>query len=105
VGAVALDLLVRADAVAPALRHLLAVLPEDDALVKQLREGLVRRNRPDVEQDLVPEPGVEEVEDGMLRAADVEVRCPPSRERGGRGERLVVPWVREPEVIPARSGP
>ncbi len=67
------DDLVRVDHVASALGHLLPVLAEDETLVDEPREGLVRGHEAEIEEHLVPEPRVEEVEHGVLRAAHVEV--------------------------------
>jgi hypothetical protein len=64
------------DDVAAALGHLFAVLAEDDALVEKFLERLGLRDDAEVEKDLVPEAGVQQVEHGVLGAADVEVGLP-----------------------------
>ena len=45
----------------------------DQPLVVQAVVRLERRHVPQVVEHLVPEPGVEQVQDGVLGAADVEV--------------------------------
>ena len=58
-----------------------------------------------VEEDLVPEPGVEEVQDGVFGPADVEVDGQPVFfDLPGRRRRRRF-GVDEAEVVPARAGP
>jgi hypothetical protein len=59
--------------VAAGLGHLLAVLAEDEALVDETLERLGRGDVAEIEEHLVPEAGVEQVEHGVLGAADVEI--------------------------------
>ena len=73
VGAVFGDDIERIDHVAPALRHFAAVLAEDDALIDEPLERLRRREMPEIEEDLVPEPRIQEMQHGVLGAADVEI--------------------------------
>src|SRR5690606_15323983 len=59
--------------VAERFGHLLSVLAEDEALIDELLEGFRRAEMPEIEEDFVPEAGVEEVQDGMLGPTDIEV--------------------------------
>ena len=82
----------------------------DVALVEQSLEGLGRRDVAEVEQDLVPEPRVEQVQDGVLHAADVEVDATrpglhPVPLRLGAHERVLVGRVEVAQVVPTRPGP
>ena len=78
---------------------------EDHALVDEALERLAGADVAEVEQDLVPEAGVEQVEDGVLGPADVEVDGQPVV-GGGAGERRgVVLRVHEAQVVPAAAGP
>ena len=75
VGAVFLDDVVGVHDVAARLAHLHAVLAEDEALVDEFLKWLGRADVAEVEQDLVPEARVEQVQHGVLGAADVEVHA------------------------------
>src|SRR6185295_12462004 len=59
--------------VAARLRHLLAVLAENEALIYQPLKRLGRGDMTKVEQDLMPNAGVEQVQHGVLGTADVEI--------------------------------
>jgi len=75
---------------------------EDHALGDKLLEGFLRRDGAHVEQNLVPEPCVEQVEHGVLRAAHVQVDRHPVL-LGLRADQLLrVGRVHVPEVVPAR---
>jgi hypothetical protein len=54
------------DDVSAALAHFLAIGSQDHSLVHQLLEWLRVLSNPQVIEDLVPEPGVQEMEDGVL---------------------------------------
>ena len=73
VGAVFAQNVVGVDDVAARLGHLLPVLAEDDALVDQLEERLRRGDVAQIEKDVVPETGVEQMQHGVLDAADVQI--------------------------------
>mmetsp|Transcript_41348 Transcript_41348/g.109688 ORF Transcript_41348/g.109688 Transcript_41348/m.109688 type:complete len:644 (+) Transcript_41348:689-2620(+) len=103
--AVRLDNVVGVDDVAARLGHLLAVGAEDHALVDELLERLLGRHQPEVVQHLVPEARVEEVEDGVLCATDVQVDRQPRLLGFGRDERVAIVWVGEAQVVPARARP
>ena len=105
VGAVVLDDGVGVDDVAAALGHLLAVFAHDKALVEELRERLRRREDANVVQEAMPEARIQQVEHGVLGAADIEVGAAPILERFGRGDVLGVLRVEVAEVIPARTRP
>ena len=90
---------------------------EDVALVEQARVRLLRRQVAEVVQHLVPEAGVQQVQHGVLDAADVEVdtagvvgshvgaRAHPVRLDGRVDERLVVRRVEVAQLVPARARP
>src|SRR6266567_985934 len=63
------------DYVATGLGHLLAVFAEDEALVDEFEKRLRRADVAEVEEQFVPEPGVEQVQDGVLGAPDVEINA------------------------------
>ena len=73
VGAVLDENVVGVDHVAARLGHLLAVFAEDQALVDELEERLRGGDVAQVEEHLVPEPGVEQMQHGVFGAADVEI--------------------------------
>ena len=96
----------------------------DVPLVEQLAERLERGHVPQVEQDLVPEPRVQQVQHGVLDAADVQVHAARGTgggvvlrphpvllelrvDDGGAGGRAVggVRRVEVAQVVPARPGP
>ncbi len=112
VGAVVADDVVGIDDVAEGFRHFLAVFAKDEALVDEALEGLGGGEVAEVVKDFVPESCVEEVEDGVFGAADVEVHAAGGA-RGGepvafffRIEKgAVVVGVEVAEVIPAGAGP
>lgn len=62
-------------------------------------ERLGRGDGADVVQELVPEPRVEEVENGMLRSSDIEIDGHPVLLRFRVHEGLVVRGRDEPEVV------
>ena len=64
---------IRVDDVAARLGHLLAVFAEDQSLVDEFEKRLRRRDVAEIEQNLVPETRVEQVQHGVLGAADVEI--------------------------------
>ena len=90
---------------------------EHVALVEQAGERLRRRQVAEVEQDLVPEAGVQQMEDGVLDAADVQIdptgmvgtqvgaRAHPVALGGRIDEHVVVVRVAVAQLVPARSGP
>ncbi len=78
VGAELLDHVVGIDDVALRLRHDLAVL-EHHALRQQARERLVDRRHAEVAEHAREEPRVDQVEDRVLDAADVEIDRSPVR--------------------------
>lgn len=60
-----------------ALAHLDAVLAQDHALVDQLLEGLLHGGHTLIVQEAVPDTGVHQVADSVLRAADIQVNRQP----------------------------
>ena len=90
---------------------------EHVALVEQPGVRLRRRQVAEVEQHLVPEAGVQQVQHGVLDAADVEVdaagmvgahvgaRAHPVALDRRIDERLVVGRVAVAQLVPARTGP
>ena len=105
IGAVVLDDGVRVHDVAAALGHLLAVLAHDEALVEEFLERFGGRQDADLVKEAVPEACVQQVEHGMLGAADIEVRAAPVFEVGLGGESLSVLGVDVAQVIPAGASP
>src|SRR5690606_18005080 len=103
--AVTTDDVVGVGDVATGLGHFFAVFAENDALVKELGEGLGRGHDAEVEENFVPEARVEQVEHGVLGAADVDVGPLPVIEQLGRGDGCVVLGVEVAQVIPAGAGP
>ena len=49
----------------------------DHTLVDQLAERLILTNISQIEQELVPETGINEVASGVLGATNVEINIPP----------------------------
>src|SRR6185437_2700768 len=125
VRAVFLEDVVRVYHVAAGLGHFLPIFAEDEALINEFEKRLGGRDVAEVEQNLVPESRVEEVQDGVLRAADVEVNaggCSVGAARrfvGPQARRYTHPVtfssttdkrggifrVKITEIIPARAGP
>ncbi|MNS52788.1 hypothetical protein D3C72_855150 [compost metagenome] len=105
VRAVLRDDVVGVDHVAAGFGHLLAVLTQDHALVEELLEGLGRGDVAEVVEYLVPEAGVQEVHDRVLRAADVQVDGQPALLGLLAHELLVVVRIHEAQVVPATAGP
>ena len=102
VGAVLRDDLLRRDDIALRLRHLRTVL-EDHALRQEVRERLIEVDEAGVVQDLREEARVQEVQDGVLDAADVLIDRRPVIDLV-LGERLlVVVRVRVAQVVPRRA--
>ena len=89
----------------------------DVALVEQPGEGLLRRDVAEVEEHLVPEAGVQQVQHGVLDAADVEVDAAgmvgrlsvrgPIQYSSTAGSMNTCSLVRVEvaQVVPARTGP
>ena len=71
VGPVRADNVIGVDDVAARLAHFLAVVPQDRPLVHHLRERLGVLHHPQIEEHLVPEARIEQVQHGVLGAADV----------------------------------
>ena len=90
---------------------------QDVALVEQPGVRLVRRQVAEVEQHLVPEAGVQQVQHGVLDAADVQVdaarvvgpdvglRAHPVALDRRVDERVLVRRVEVAQLVPARAGP
>lgn len=105
IGAVLLDDVIGIDDVAAGLGHLLVVLAEDHPLVDEFLKRLGAGEVAEVEEDFVPEAGVEEVKDGVFGAANVEVDREPVFFEFGVDEVVGVFVVGEANVVPARPGP
>ena len=71
VGPILDENIIRVDNVAARLGHFLAVLAENEPLVHQPEERFRARDMAQIEENLVPETGVEQMQHGVLRAADV----------------------------------
>ena len=74
---------------------------EDHALIEQLLERFFCMDEADVVQHLVPETGIEQVQDGVFCAADVEIDGHPVFFVGFREGSLVVVGIDVAQVIPA----
>ena len=104
VGAVGLDDRARGHDIALGLGHGVAVLVLNHALAQQVGEGLVHAQQAQVAQRLGKEAAVEQVQDGMLDAADVVIdRHPTVGGFAGEGQ-LGVVRVGIAQVIPAGAG-
>ena len=101
VGAVGLDDRARGHDVALGLGHGVAVLVLDHALAQQVGEGLVHTQQAQVAQCLGKEAAVEQVQNGVLDAADVVIDGHPTiGSLAGEGQ-LGVVRVGIAQVIPA----
>ena len=80
-------------------------LAEDHPLVHELAERLGMRDVAAVEEHLVPEPAVEQVEHGVLRAAHIEIDRHPGLLDLGIKKTIRVVGIEKAEVIPAGAGP
>ena len=76
----------------------------DHALAQQVGEGLVTGEQAEVAADLGPEAAVEQVQDGMLDAADVVVDGHPAVGGLAAEGHLGVVRVAVADVVPARAG-
>src|SRR5688500_19137446 len=94
------DQLVRRDLRAPALAHLGPLFGQDHALVAQAQERLPVLDQAQVADDLGEEAGVEQVEDGVLDAAAVEIDRGPARGRLRVEWTGLVLWRRVAEPVP-----
>ena len=104
VGAVGLDDRARGHDIALGLGHGVAVLVLDHALAQQVGEGLVHTQQAQVAQCLGKEAAVEQVQNGVLDAADVVIDGHPTV-GGFLGEgQLGVVRVGIAQVIPAGAG-
>ena len=104
VGAVGLDDRARGHDVALGLGHGVAVLVLDHALAQQIGEGLVNAQQTQVAQCLGKEAAVEQVQNGVLDAADVVIDGHPTiGSLAGEGQ-LGVVRVGIAQVIPAGAG-
>ena len=101
VGAVLGDHVLGGDDVALRLRHRLAVLVLHHALAQQVRERLVELKQPQVAQHFRVEAAVQQVQDGMLDAADVLVDGHPTVRLLGRERQLLVVRIGVAQVVPA----
>ena len=101
VGAVGLDNRARGHDVALGLGHGVAVLVLDHALAQQVGEGLVHAQQAQVAQRLGKEAAVEQVQNGVLDAADVVIDGHPTvGSLAGEGQ-LGVVRIGIAQVIPA----
>lgn len=104
VGTVGLDNRARGHDVALGLGHGVAVLVLDHALAQQVGEGLVHTQQTQVAQCLGKETAVEQVQNGVLDAADVVIDGHPTV-GGSLGEgQLGVVRVGIAQVVPAGAG-
>ena len=73
--------IIRVDHIAPALAHLFVVSPQDDALVKEAQKGLVKIHQPQIPHNLDEKAGIEQVQNGVFRAAGVLIHRQPLLEQ------------------------
>mmetsp|Transcript_10010 Transcript_10010/g.33365 ORF Transcript_10010/g.33365 Transcript_10010/m.33365 type:complete len:313 (-) Transcript_10010:1839-2777(-) len=78
---------------------------EDQPLVHQSLEGLLSVYDPAVVEDLVPEPGVQQMKHGMLGPSEVQVNRHPVLLQGRVDGSTRVLRIEEAEVVPAGAGP
>ena len=76
----------------------------DHALIDQLAERLFLAHISQVVEELVPEPGIDQVAGGMLGASDIEVHVPPVFVLGAVHEGRVVVRVHIAQVVGAAAG-
>ena len=79
----------------------MVILAEYHALVHEALKRLRRVDKPEVEQHLVPKTGIEQVEDGVLGAADIEIDRRPVVDSRCGGKSFRVMRVEVAQVIPA----
>ena len=103
VAAVARDHLLGGDDVALGLAHDVAVLVEHHALAQQVLERLVEVQHPQVAQHLREEAAVQQVQDGVLDAADVLIDRHPTVGFRAVKRKLGVVRIGIAQVIPARA--
>ena len=78
---------------------------QDHALIHEPLERLGTTHVAAVVEHLVPEPRVEQVQHGVLRAAHVQIDRHPGPFFRGIDKARVVPRIDEPQVVPAGAGP
>src|SRR5919199_6702429 len=100
IGAVTVHELLRVHHVAAALAHLLRVLAEYDALVKQPRHRLVEPDHPEIAHYLREETGVEQVHRRVLDPPGVLVNREPALSLLGVERPIVVVWREVAVLIP-----
>src|SRR5207253_9944771 len=91
--------------VAPGFAHLAIVLTQNHALVDEAHEWLGRRKMAEVEEDLVPKAGIEQVQDRMLSAPKIEVNGHPMFFGFLADEDIGVFRIEVTKIIPAGAGP
>ena len=105
IAAVILHQLVRGNHVALGLAHLDAVLAGDHALVEQLVERLLEIDGADVIQELGVEPGVKQVQHGVLHAADVHIHGQVLVRLLLGDQLLIVVRIHIAQEVPGGTGP
>ena len=105
VRAVGLHNIVRIDHIPPGLGHFLPTLAQDHAVAGALLVGLLGGRHADVVQEFVPEPGVEQVEGGVLHAAVIPVYRGPVVQRLLGGQGIAVVGVHIPQEVPGGARP
>ena len=87
------------------IAHIMGVLAQDHAVAGALGIGFSTGDDPDVMEEVVPEPGVEQMEGGMLHAAVVPVHLSPVLQGLLGRQSLVVVGIHIPQEVPAGAGP
>ena len=73
---------------------------QDGSLVTELLEGLLCGNVTKIEQNLVPEARIQQVKDGVLCAADIEVDGCPLTLDFVRPRLLVIVRIEVTQIVP-----
>ena len=91
--------------VAPGFGHLLAVGAQDHAVAGALFVGLHGGHIALIVQEPMPEPGIQQMQRGVLHAAVIPVHRQPVLQFVHGGEFLVVVGIDIPQEVPAGAGP
>ena len=87
------------------LEYVIFRFAQDHSLIHQPGKRLGRADMPEIKQHLVPESRIEQMQDGMLDAADVEIDRHPVPFFYRIDQVRLVVRIDISQVIPARPGP
>ena len=111
VGPVPVDHIVRIHNVAARFRHFLIIFTQDDSLIDEALERLGLRDITEIEQHLLPEACIQQMQDSMLGAANVQIdttrllAAHPIALGLLSCETLIVVRIAESQIVPTRTGP